>query len=151
MQVLHWLSVLVFGLLVSAQQSPPTELDIKTTHTPSDCTSKANKGDAIKVHYVRRELSAPHLALRVVVYFNQNVYRPENYFPMATNLTRGAIRDLLFALFAVLTRATSYNSHDRGQPLPLTRAARLTVHSARTFNTLFTLSSRRRSSHQRLG
>src|SRR5487761_1499880 len=48
MQLLRWLSVLAFGLLVSAQQSPPPkELEIKTTYTPSDCTAKANKGDAI--------------------------------------------------------------------------------------------------------
>jgi hypothetical protein len=54
MQLLQWLSVLAFGLLVSAQQSPPPkELEIKTTYTPSDCTAKAKKGDAIKVHYVR--------------------------------------------------------------------------------------------------
>jgi len=54
MQLLQWFSVIVFGLLVSAQQSPPKELEIKTTHTPADCTAKAQKGDAIKVHYVRR-------------------------------------------------------------------------------------------------
>jgi FK506-binding protein 2 len=54
MQLLKWVSVLAFGLLVSAeQQSQPKELDIKTTYTPSDCTVKAQKGDPIKVHYVR--------------------------------------------------------------------------------------------------
>lgn len=54
MQLLQWISVFAFGLLVSAdQQSPPKELDIKTTHTPSDCSVKAQKGDPIKVHYVR--------------------------------------------------------------------------------------------------
>jgi len=54
MQLSRWLSVLAFGLLVSAEQqpeSPPKELDIKTTYTPSDCTVKAQKGDPIKVHY----------------------------------------------------------------------------------------------------
>lgn len=58
MQVLQLLSLLVFGLLASAQQSPPKELEIKTTYTPSDCSVKAHKGDAIKVHYVRPRL--PH-------------------------------------------------------------------------------------------
>ena len=54
MQLLKWVSVFAFGLLVSAeQQSPPKELDIKTTYTPSDCTVKARKDDSIKVHYVR--------------------------------------------------------------------------------------------------
>jgi FK506-binding protein 2 len=54
MQLLRWVSVFAFGLLVSAeQQSPPNELVIKTTYTPSDCTVKAQKGDPIKVHYVR--------------------------------------------------------------------------------------------------
>jgi len=63
MQLLHLLSVLVFGLLVSAQQSPlQKELEIKTTYTPSDCNAKAKKGDAIKVHYVRSQASARLLA-----------------------------------------------------------------------------------------
>ena len=106
MQILQLLSALVFGLLVSAQQSPPKELDIKTTHTPSDCTAKANKGDAIKVHYVRRKLSAFRTSIWALwAYFNQISdqlclpHRPGNYFPMATNLTRGAIHDRLLALF----------------------------------------------------
>jgi len=62
MQVLHWFSVLVFGLLASAQQSSPKELNIETTHTPSDCTVKAHKGDAIKVHYVRSQ-AFPHISI----------------------------------------------------------------------------------------
>jgi hypothetical protein len=56
MQLLQWLPVFVFGLLASAeqqQQSTPKELEIKTTYTPSDCSVKAQKGDPIKVHYVR--------------------------------------------------------------------------------------------------
>jgi len=103
MQILHWVSVLAFGLLVSAQQSPK-ELDIKTTHTPSDCTVKANKGDAIKVHYVRRKLFPRiYLGFAGCILTNNSPikclpYRPENYFPTATNLTRGVIRDL-FASF----------------------------------------------------
>jgi hypothetical protein len=104
MQILRWLSVLVFGLLTSAHQSPPKELDIETTHTPSDCTVKASKGDAIKVHYVRRKLfprtSSGLFFFCVRVYSSDKTSlssRPENCFPMATNLTRGAIRRLLFA------------------------------------------------------
>ena len=132
MQILHLLSVLVFGLLVSAQQSPPKELDIKTTHTPSDCTAKANKGDAIKVHYVRRKPSGTSI-WALWVYLNQFSdqlclsHRPENYFPMATNLTRGAVHDRLLASFHHPDERTSYNSHDRGQPLPLTRTARVSL------------------------
>ena len=34
-------------------QQVPNELDIKTTFTPSGCNVKAQKGDSIKVHYVR--------------------------------------------------------------------------------------------------
>jgi hypothetical protein len=52
MQFLVYGLLLSFGLLVSAQQAPK-ELDIKTTFEPSDCRTKAQKGDAIKVHYVR--------------------------------------------------------------------------------------------------
>jgi hypothetical protein len=51
MQLLYWLS-LSFGLFVLAQQAPE-ELHIKTTFEPSNCNTKAQKGDAIKVHYVR--------------------------------------------------------------------------------------------------
>ncbi|KAH9994051.1 hypothetical protein BJV77DRAFT_961681 [Russula vinacea] len=57
MQLLKVISVVVFGLLVSAQQSPPKELEIKTTHTPSDCTVKAQKGDPIQVHYTGKLFS----------------------------------------------------------------------------------------------
>jgi hypothetical protein len=65
MQLLQWLSVFAFGLLVSAeQQSAPKELDIKTTYTPSDCTVKAQKGDPIKVHYVRSYIHMFFLSLQ---------------------------------------------------------------------------------------
>ena len=47
----HCLS-LSLALHVLAHQAP-NELDIKTTFEPSDCITKAQKGDAIKVHYVR--------------------------------------------------------------------------------------------------
>jgi len=57
MQLLRWFSVGVFALLVSAEQSQPTELEIKTTHTPAACTIKAQKGDAIKVHYTGKLFS----------------------------------------------------------------------------------------------
>ncbi|ETW80669.1 hypothetical protein HETIRDRAFT_410019 [Heterobasidion irregulare TC 32-1] len=50
MQLFNWLSALAFGLLVSAAE-PPTELKIDTTYLPADCSTKAQKGDAIKVHY----------------------------------------------------------------------------------------------------
>ena len=78
MQILHLLSTLVLGLLVSAQQSPPKELDIKTTHTPPDCTAKANKGDAIKVHYVRRKPPAhlPGLCGCILTKFLTNCVSP---------------------------------------------------------------------------
>ena len=61
MQLLQWASVFAFGLLVSAeQQSQPKKLDIKTTYAPSDCTVKAQKGDPVKVHYVRLITLSPH-------------------------------------------------------------------------------------------
>ncbi|TFY73908.1 hypothetical protein EWM64_g10103 [Hericium alpestre] len=50
MQLLHWISILTLGLLVSAAE-PPAKLQIDTTHLPEGCTTKAQKGDAIKVHY----------------------------------------------------------------------------------------------------
>jgi len=56
MQLLYWLS-LSFALLVSAQQDAPKELDIKSTFEPSDCNVKAQKGDAIKVHYTGKLFS----------------------------------------------------------------------------------------------
>ena len=56
MQLFNWLSTLAFGLLVSAAE-PPTELKIDTTYVPADCSTKAQKGDAIKVHYVSQARS----------------------------------------------------------------------------------------------
>ncbi|KAA1473957.1 hypothetical protein DENSPDRAFT_840500 [Dentipellis sp. KUC8613] len=50
MQISNWLSVLAFGLLVSAAE-PPKDLKIDTTHKPDDCKVKAQKGDSIQVHY----------------------------------------------------------------------------------------------------
>jgi len=57
MQLSQWLSVFAFGLLASAQQSPPKELEIKTTYAPSDCIVKAQRGDPIKVHYTGKLFS----------------------------------------------------------------------------------------------
>ncbi|THH06952.1 hypothetical protein EW146_g9460 [Bondarzewia mesenterica] len=56
MQLLVWLSFLAFGLLSVSAAQAPTELKIDTTYLPEDCPAKAQKGDAIKVHYV-----SPHL------------------------------------------------------------------------------------------
>jgi len=55
MQLLYLLS-LSFGLFVLAQQAPE-ELDIKTTFEPSNCNTKAQKGEAIKVHYTGKLFS----------------------------------------------------------------------------------------------
>ncbi|KAK7692507.1 hypothetical protein QCA50_004134 [Cerrena zonata] len=49
--LLNWLSVLVLAWVVSAQEEPPTELQIDVTHKPEDCPVTAQKGDSIKVHY----------------------------------------------------------------------------------------------------
>ena len=50
--LLNWLSVLVLAWVVSASKEAPTELKIDVTHKPEDCPVTAQKGDAIKVHYV---------------------------------------------------------------------------------------------------
>ena len=50
--LLSWLSVLVLAWVVSASKEAPTELKIDVTHKPEDCPVTAQKGDAIKVHYV---------------------------------------------------------------------------------------------------
>lgn len=52
--LVNWLSVLMFAWVVSAAQEPPTELQIDTTFKPADCPVTAQKGDSIKVHYVRQ-------------------------------------------------------------------------------------------------
>lgn len=46
-----WFSYLVFAMAVLAAD-PPTELKIETTFLPEDCTSTAQKGDSLSVHYV---------------------------------------------------------------------------------------------------
>ncbi|KAJ7116036.1 hypothetical protein C8R44DRAFT_675585 [Mycena epipterygia] len=50
MRVATWLSSLLFAVVVLAAD-PPKELQIETTYLPDDCPVKAQKGDAIKVHY----------------------------------------------------------------------------------------------------
>jgi len=42
---------------------------------------------------------------------------------MATSLTRGTIRDLPIRFVHCADERNTPDSHDRGQPLPLTRAA----------------------------
>ncbi|KAJ7091413.1 hypothetical protein B0H15DRAFT_836005 [Mycena belliarum] len=45
-----WLSAFLFAVSALAAD-PPTTLQIDTTYLPEDCTTKAAKGDSIKVHY----------------------------------------------------------------------------------------------------
>ncbi|CAL1706708.1 unnamed protein product [Somion occarium] len=51
MNLLNWLSVLVFAWVVSAAKEPPTELKIDVTSKPEECPVTAQKGDSIRVHY----------------------------------------------------------------------------------------------------
>ena len=55
MHILSWLSyILVAATVVLADEKAPVkELKIDTTYKPAECPTKAQKGDAIKVHYVR--------------------------------------------------------------------------------------------------
>ncbi|KAJ6625791.1 hypothetical protein B0H10DRAFT_2161654 [Mycena sp. CBHHK59/15] len=50
MRVASWISSLLFAVVVLATDAP-TELQIETTYLPDDCPAKAQKGDAIQVHY----------------------------------------------------------------------------------------------------
>lgn len=56
MQLFSYCLSLSLALLVLAQQAPKG-LDIKTTFEPSDCITKARKGDPIKVHYTGKLFS----------------------------------------------------------------------------------------------
>ena len=134
MQLLQWLPIFVFGLLASAeqqqqqQQSTPKELEIKTTYTPSDCSVKAQKGDPIKVHYVR-------FFLRIVLYCGVDVTKPLPSTDRDAILQWRSIRlevcMMLFACFSpsLNTCVTVCCSHGRGQPFPLTRAPSLSESS----------------------
>lgn len=51
MQLYSWLSCLLFAAAVLAVE-PPADLVIDTTYLPEGCTTKAQKGDSIQVHYV---------------------------------------------------------------------------------------------------
>lgn len=53
MRVAAWLSSLLFAAVAVLAADPPTTLQIDTTYLPEDCPAKAQKGDSIKVHYVR--------------------------------------------------------------------------------------------------
>ncbi|KAJ7284851.1 hypothetical protein C8J57DRAFT_702212 [Mycena rebaudengoi] len=46
----NWLSSLLLAVVVLAAD-PPATLQIETTYLPEDCPAKAQKGDAIQVHY----------------------------------------------------------------------------------------------------
>ncbi|KAG7098401.1 hypothetical protein E1B28_000360 [Marasmius oreades] len=50
MQFFFFIVALLFSVAALAAE-PPKELVIETTHTPADCTVKAQKGDKIEVHY----------------------------------------------------------------------------------------------------
>ena len=52
MQILNFIAALLCAVVVLAVEQP-TELKIVTTFWPDECPVKAQKGDAIKVHYVR--------------------------------------------------------------------------------------------------
>ena len=53
-KALSWLSLLALAGAVAAKSSAEvTDLGIETTYKPEDCTVTAEKGDRIKVHYVR--------------------------------------------------------------------------------------------------
>ena len=56
MHILSWLAyILVAATVVLADEKAPVmELKIDTTYKPAQCPTKAQKGDAIKVHYVRK-------------------------------------------------------------------------------------------------
>ncbi|KAJ7594507.1 hypothetical protein C8J56DRAFT_885083 [Mycena floridula] len=51
MQILNWLSVVLLAAVAVAETEAPTELKIETTFLPDVCTTKAQNGDSIKVHY----------------------------------------------------------------------------------------------------
>jgi hypothetical protein len=68
---------------------------------------------------------------------------------MTTSLTRGTIRELPIRFVHHANERNTPDSHDRGQPLPLTRAtSSLWGH---LFVSLTIFSSWRWTSHQRLG
>jgi hypothetical protein len=131
MQLLHWLSVLVFGLLVSAQQSPlQKELEIKTTYSPSDCNAKAKKGDAIKVHYVRSLRRLPHaswLACSVCVVLakasQSSLWQTGKLLSNGNKFDSRYDSRLTYSFCARADERNTPDSYDRSQPLPLTRAA----------------------------
>ncbi|OCH92467.1 hypothetical protein OBBRIDRAFT_791213 [Obba rivulosa] len=56
MKLLLFLTVFLFAV-VSFAMDPPTQLEIETTYTPSDCSVKAQTGDRIKVHYTGKLFS----------------------------------------------------------------------------------------------
>ena len=54
MQLLSVPFGLLFAIVVAAQDAgAPKELVIETTYAPPECSIKSQKGDVVKVHYVR--------------------------------------------------------------------------------------------------
>lgn len=56
MHLLNVLPAFLFALMVAAVDQP-TELKLESTYLPDDCTVKAQNGDKLQVHYVRRSIS----------------------------------------------------------------------------------------------
>jgi hypothetical protein len=62
MQIFKYsLSILLLAVsaLADTGTEPPAKLKIDVTHLPSECPAKAQKGDSIQVHYVRRMQFVP--------------------------------------------------------------------------------------------
>jgi hypothetical protein len=108
MLLVKWVSSILFAVVVLAAE-PPTELDIKTTHAPADCTVKAKKGDSIKVHYVCPSSCHP------IIPKHLPDWNPFLQWEQI-RLQVGPFHES--TAFAELTLSRSL---DRGQPLPLTR------------------------------
>lgn len=55
MLVLKWLSVLALAAFAASADADVPELIIDKTYVPTNCPVKSQKGDKIRVHYVRHD------------------------------------------------------------------------------------------------
>ena len=122
MQLLNVLFGLLFAIVVAAQDAgAPKELVIETTYAPPECSIKSQKGDVVKVHYVRVLFFECILLLLVSTFLD----RPASCSQMARSLIRG----LRLPFSAGRTSPRTSYSLDRGTPFPVTRECTLLLYA----------------------
>ena len=118
MQLLNVLFGLLFATVVAAQDAgAPKELVIETTYAPPECSIKSQKGDVVKVHYVRVLFFECVLLLLVSTFLDR--------LASCSQTARSLIRGLRLPSSVNHASPLTCYSLDRGTPFSVTRECTL--------------------------